>query len=97
MAFNFSTSSHAVRADFLQELAPDEAAFRAVMTPVRAQPALRSLPRASNQDRGVVLTTDHGGWGARRAGTATAHSTNPRGHGSTFTDPAGVIIRKPMD
>ena len=90
--------------DILQELAPDEAAFRAVMKAWFVHSPLYEIFRAlSTQDCTVVLTTDHGSVLGRRAALVYGNrdtSTNLRyKFGLNLnTDPKqAVIVRKPME
>ena len=70
MVFNFlDILAHGrSESEILQELAPDEAAFRAVMKAWFAHSPLYEIFRAlSTQDVAVVLTTDHGAVMGKRA------------------------------
>ena len=91
--------------EILQELAPDEGAFRAVMKAWFVHSPLYEIFRAlsTQQDCVTVLTTDHGAVLSRRAALVHGNretSTNLRyKFGINLnTDPKqAVIIRKPMD
>ena len=106
MVFNFlDILAHGrSESEILQELAPDEAAFRAVMKAWFAHSPLYEIFRAlSSQDTVVVLTTDHGSVLGKRAALVHGNretSTNLRyKYGVNLnTDPKqAVIVRKPMD
>ena len=88
----------------LQELAPDEAAFRAVMKAWFTHSPLYDILRAlSSQDCSVVLTTDHGAVLGRRAALVYGNrdtSTNLRykyGVNLNCDAKQAVIVRKPRD
>ncbi|HEY2955079.1 MAG TPA: bifunctional response regulator/alkaline phosphatase family protein [Candidatus Eisenbacteria bacterium] len=90
--------------EILQELAPDEAAFRAVMKAWFEHSPLYDVFRAlAGQDCTVVLTTDHGAVLARRAALVYGNrdtSTNLRykfGVNLNCDPKQAVILRKPMD
>jgi hypothetical protein len=106
MVFNFlDILAHGrSESEILQELAPDEAAFRAVMKAWFTHSPLYDIFRAlSTQDCVVVLSTDHGAVLGRRAALVYGNrdtSTNLRyKFGLNLnTDPKqAVIVRKPMD
>ena len=106
MVFNFlDILAHGrSESEILQELAPDEAAFRAVMKAWFAHSPLYEIFRAlSTQDVAVVLTTDHGAVMGKRAALVHGNretSTNLRyKYGVNLnTDPKqAVIIRHPTD
>jgi len=90
--------------DLLQELAPDEAAFRAVMKAWFAHSPLYDMLRAlAGQDCTVVITTDHGSVLARRAALVHGNrdtSTSLRykfGLNLNCNAKEAVILRRPMD
>ena len=90
--------------EILQELAPDEAAFRAVMKAWFVHSPLYDIFRAlASQDVTIVLTTDHGAVLGRRAALVYGNrdtSTNLRyKFGVNLnTDPKhAVIVRKPAE
>ena len=90
--------------EILQELAPDEAAFRSVMKAWFVHSPLYEIFQAlSSQDCAVVVTTDHGSVLGKRAALVYGNrdtSTNLRyKFGVNLnTDPKqAVIVRKPMD
>ncbi|TMQ50016.1 MAG: bifunctional response regulator/alkaline phosphatase family protein [Candidatus Eisenbacteria bacterium] len=90
--------------EILQELAPDEAAFRAVMKAWFVHSPLYDIFRAlASQDCVVVLTTDHGAVLGRRAALIYGNretSTNLRyKYGTNLNCDAkhAVMVRKPMD
>jgi DNA-binding response OmpR family regulator len=90
--------------DILQELAPDEAAFRAVMRAWFTHSPLYDIFRAlASQDCVTVLTTDHGAVLGRRAALVYGNretSTNLRykyGLNLNCDSKQAVIVRKPMD
>jgi CheY-like chemotaxis protein len=90
--------------EILQELAPDEAAFRAVMRAWFTHSPLYDIFRAlASQDCDVVLTTDHGAVLGRRAALVYGNrdtSTNLRykyGLNLNCDDKQAVIVRKPRD
>jgi hypothetical protein len=90
--------------EILQELAPNEAAFRAVMKAWFVHSPLYDVFRAlSSQDCTVVLTTDHGAVLGRRAALVYGNretSTNLRyKYGVNLNTDAkhAIILRKPMD
>jgi len=106
MVFNFlDILAHGrSESEILQELAPDEAAFRSVMTAWFAHSPLYEIFRAlSNQDCTVVLTTDHGSVLCKRAALVHGNrdtSTNLRyKYGVNLnTDPKqAIIVRKPLE
>ena len=106
MVFNFlDILAHGrSESDILQELAPDEAAFRAVMKAWFTHSPLYEIFQAlSTQDCTVVVTTDHGSVLGRRAALVHGNrdtSTNLRyKFGVNLnTDPKqAIILRKPMD
>jgi CheY-like chemotaxis protein len=90
--------------DILQELAPDEAAFRAVTKAWFVHSPLYDIFRAlSTQDVTVVLTTDHGAVLGRRAALVYGNrdtSTNLRykfGVNLNCDPKQAVIVRRPAD
>jgi CheY-like chemotaxis protein len=90
--------------EILQELAPDEAAFRSVMKAWFTHSPLFDILRAlSNQDCRVVITTDHGAVLAKRAALVygnrdTSSSLRYKFGLNLNCDPKhAVILRKPMD
>lgn len=90
--------------EILQELAPDEAAFRSVMKAWFVHSPLYEILRAlSRQDATVVITTDHGAVLGRRAALVygnrdTSTSLRYKFGVNLNTDPKmAVIVRKPMD
>ena len=91
--------------DILQELAPDEAAFRAVMKAWFVHSPLYEIFRALAQqpDCVTVLTTDHGAVLARRAALVYGNrdtSTNLRykfGLNLNCDTKQAVIVRKPRE
>jgi len=91
--------------EILQELAPDEAAFRAVMRAWFVHSPLYEIFRAlsQQQDCVTVLTTDHGAVLSRRAALVYGNrdtSTNLRykfGINLNTDAKQAVIIRKPME
>ena len=106
MVFNFlDILAHGrSESEILQELAPDEAAFRSVMKAWFAHSPLYDIFRAlSAQDVSVVLTTDHGSVLGRRAALVYGNrdtSTNLRyKYGVNLNTDAkqAVIVRRPMD
>ena len=106
MVFNFLDILAHGRSEneILQELAPDEAAFRAVMKAWFTHSPLYEIFQAlSSQDCTVVVTTDHGSVLGRRAALVHGNrdtSTNLRyKFGLNLnTDPKqAIIVRKPMD
>jgi CheY-like chemotaxis protein len=106
MVFNFlDILAHGrSESEILQELAPDEAAFRAVMKAWFTHSPLYDIIRAlSTQDCTVVLTTDHGAVLGRRAALVYGNrdtSTNLRykfGLNLNCDSKQAVIVRKPMD
>ena len=106
MVFNFlDILAHGrSESDILQELAPDEAAFRAVTKAWFVHSPLYDIFRAlSTQDVTVVLTTDHGAVLGRRAALVYGNrdtSTNLRykfGVNLNCDPKQAVIIRRPMD
>jgi hypothetical protein len=106
MVFNFlDILAHGrSESDILQELAPDEAAFRAVTKAWFVHSPLYDIFRAlSTQDVTVVLTTDHGAVLGRRAALVYGNrdtSTNLRykfGVNLNCDPKQAVIVRRPMD
>jgi hypothetical protein len=106
MVFNFlDILAHGrSESEILQELAPDEAAFRAVMKAWFVHSPLYDIFRSlSNQDVTVVLTTDHGAVLGRRAalvyGNRDTSSSLRYKFGLNLNTDAkqAVILRKPMD
>jgi len=106
MVFNFLDILAHGRSDsdILQELAPDEAAFRAVMKAWFVHSPLFEIFQAlSNQDCVVVVTTDHGSVLGRRAALVYGNrdtSTNLRykfGVNLNTDAKQAVIVRKPAD
>jgi hypothetical protein len=104
MVFNFlDILAHGrSESEILQELAPDEAAFRAVMKAWFTHSPLYDIFRAlSRQDCTVVLTTDHGAVLGKRAALVYGNrdtSTNLRyKFGLNLnTDPKqAIIVRRP--
>ena len=90
--------------ELLQELAPDEGAFRAVMKAWFTHSALFEIFRAlAAQDCTVVLTTDHGAVLGRRAALVYGNrdtSTNLRykyGLNLNTDTKQAVIVRKPRE
>jgi CheY-like chemotaxis protein len=90
--------------ELLQELAPDEAAFRSVMRAWFVHSPLYELLRTlSQQECTVVLTTDHGAVLARRAARVQGNrdtSTNLRykfGLNLNCDAKEAVILRRPAD
>jgi len=91
--------------EILQELAPDEAAFRAVMKAWFVHSPLFEIFRAlaAQHDCVTVLTTDHGAVLSRRAALVHGNrdtSTNLRykfGINLNTDSKQAVIIRKPME
>jgi CheY-like chemotaxis protein len=90
--------------ELLQELAPDEAAFRAVMKAWFTHSPLYELLRSlSTQDCTVVVTSDHGAVLARRAALVRGNrdaSTNLRykfGVNLNCDPKQAVNLRQPMD
>jgi CheY-like chemotaxis protein len=106
MVFNFIDILAHGRSEneLLQELAPDEAAFRAVMKAWFAHSPLFDILRGlANQDCTVVVTTDHGAVLGRRAALVygnrdTSSSLRYKFGLNLNCDPKhAVILRKPMD
>lgn len=106
MVFNFlDILAHGrSESEILQELAPDEAAFRAVMKAWFTHSPLYEIFQAlASQDCVVVVTTDHGSVLGRRAALVHGNrdtSTNLRyKFGINLnTDPKqAIIVRRPMD
>jgi hypothetical protein len=104
MVFNFlDILAHGrSESDILQELAPDEAAFRAVMRAWFTHSPLYDIFRAlSRQDCTVVLTTDHGAVLGRRAALVYGNrdtSTNLRykfGLNLNTDSKQAIIVRDP--
>jgi len=90
--------------ELLQELAPDEAAFRSVMRAWFAHSPLYDVLRAlSSQDCTVVITSDHGAVLARRASLVHGNretSTSLRykfGLNLNVDAREAVVLRNPMD
>jgi len=90
--------------EILQELAPDEAAFRSVMKAWFVHSPLYEIFQAlSSQDCAVVVTTDHGSVLGKRAALVYGNrdtSTNLRykfGVNLNTDVKQAVIVRKPMD
>ncbi len=106
MVFNFlDILAHGrSESEILQELAPDEAAFRAVMKAWFVHSPLYDIFRAlATQDCTVVLTTDHGAVLGRRAALVYGNrdtSTNLRykfGVNLNCDPKQAVIVRRPKD
>ena len=106
MVFNFlDILAHGrSESEILQELAPDEAAFRSVMKAWFTHSPLFDILRAlSNQDCTVVITTDHGAVLGKRAalvyGNRDTSSSLRYKFGLNLNCDAkqAVILRKPMD
>ncbi len=106
MVFNFlDILAHGrSESEILQELAPDEAAFRAVMKAWFTHSPLYEILRAlSTQNAVVVITTDHGSVQGRRAALVHGNrdtSTNLRykfGLNLNCDAKQAVIVRKPAD
>ncbi len=106
MVFNFlDILAHGrSESEILQELAPDEAAFRAVMKAWFVHSPLYDVFRAlASQDCVAVLTTDHGSVLARRAALVYGNrdtSTNLRykfGINLNCDPKQAVILRRPME
>ncbi len=106
MVFNFIDIVAHGRSEsqILQELAPDEAAFRAVMKAWFTHSALYDIFRTlAAQDCVVVLTSDHGAVLGRRAALVYGDrdtSTNLRykfGLNLNADSKQAVILRKPME
>ncbi len=106
MVFNFlDILAHGrSESEILQELAPDEAAFRAVMKAWFTHSPLYEIFQAlSTQDCTVVVTTDHGAVLGKRAALVYGNrdtSTNLRykfGINLNTDVKQAIIIRKPMD
>src|SRR5580765_2051570 len=106
MVFNFlDILAHGrSESEILQELAPDEAAFRAVMKAWFTHSPLYDIFRAlSRQDCTVVLTTDHGAVLGKRAALVYGNrdtSTNLRykfGVNLNCDPKQAVIVRHPKD
>ena len=106
MVFNFvDILSHGrSESDLLQEIAPDEAAFRALTTAWFKHSSLFDILKAiSRQDATVVLTTDHGSILAKRSTTAYGNrdtSTNLRfkiGTNLGCDAKAALHLRNPQD
>ena len=90
--------------DLLQELAPDETAFRAVVRAWFAHSPLFEIFRAlASQDRVVVVTTDHGAVLGKRAALVYGNretSTNLRykyGSNLVSDDRMSINVKKPAD
>ncbi len=106
MVFNFlDILAHGrSESEILQELAPDEAAFRSVTKAWFVHSPLYEIFRQlASQDCTVVLTTDHGAVLGRRAALVYGNrdtSTNLRykfGVNLNTDVKQAVIVRKPMD
>jgi CheY-like chemotaxis protein len=106
MVFNFlDILAHGrSESEILQELAPDEAAFRAVMKAWFVHSPLYDIFRAlASQDCAIVLTTDHGAVLGRRAALVYGNrdtSTNLRykfGLNLNCDPKQAVIVRHPRD
>ncbi|HKQ56729.1 MAG TPA: bifunctional response regulator/alkaline phosphatase family protein [Candidatus Eisenbacteria bacterium] len=106
MVFNFIDILAHGRSEneILQELAPDEAAFRSVMKAWFTHSPLFDILRAlSTQDCTVVISTDHGAVLARRAalvyGNRDTSSSLRYKFGLNLNTDAkqAVILRKPME
>ena len=106
MVFNFlDILAHGrSESEILQELAPDEAAFRSVMKAWFTHSPLYDILKAlATQDCSVVLTTDHGAVLARRAALVYGNrdtSTSLRykyGINLNCDAKQAVIVRKPAD
>jgi hypothetical protein len=106
MVFNFlDILAHGrSESEILQELAPDEAAFRAVTRAWFTHSPLYDIFRAlATQDCTVVLTTDHGAVQARRAALVHGNrdtSTSLRykfGLNLNCDAKHAVVLRHPMD
>ncbi|HET7225080.1 MAG TPA: bifunctional response regulator/alkaline phosphatase family protein [Candidatus Eisenbacteria bacterium] len=106
MVFNFlDILAHGrSESEILQELAPDEAAFRAVMRAWFTHSPLYEILRAlAAQDCTVVITTDHGAVLARRAALVYGNretSTNLRykfGVNLNCDAKHAIIVRHPAD
>ncbi len=106
MVFNFiDILAHGrSESEILQELAPDEAAFRSVMKAwFTHSPLYEILQALATQDCVTVVTTDHGAVLGRRA--ALVHGNRDTSSNLRYkyglnlnTDPKqAIIIRKPMD
>lgn len=106
MVFNFlDILAHGrSESEILQELAPDEAAFRAVMKAWFTHSPLYEIFQAlSQQDVTVVVTTDHGSVLGKRAALVYGNrdtSTNLRykfGINLNTDSKQAIIVRKPME
>lgn len=106
MVFNFlDILAHGrSESEILQELAPDEAAFRAVMKAWFVHSPLYEIFRAlSTQDCAIVVTTDHGSVLGRRAALVYGNrdtSTSLRykfGVNLNTDSKMAVIVRRPAD
>jgi CheY-like chemotaxis protein len=106
MVFNFlDILAHGrSESEILQELAPDEAAFRAVMKAWFVHSPLYDILRAlANQDCTIVLTTDHGAVLGRRAALVygnrdTSTSLRYKFGVNLNTDPKqAIIVRRPRE
>ncbi len=106
MVFNFlDILAHGrSESEILQELAPDEAAFRAVMKAWFVHSPLYEIFRAlASQDATVVLTTDHGAVLGRRAALVYGNrdtSTNLRykfGVNLNADAKTAVTVKRPTD
>jgi CheY-like chemotaxis protein len=106
MVFNFiDILAHGrSESEILQELAPDEAAFRSVMKAwFTHSPLYEILQSLANQDAVTVITTDHGAVLGRRS--ALVHGNRDTSSNLRYkygvnlnTDPKqAIIVRKPMD
>jgi CheY-like chemotaxis protein len=106
MVFNFlDILAHGrSESEILQELAPDEAAFRTVMKAWFVHSPLYDIFQAlASQDCTVVVTTDHGSVLGRRAALVYGNRDTSSNLRYKFgvnlnTDPKqAVIVRKPME
>jgi CheY-like chemotaxis protein len=106
MVFNFiDILAHGrSESEILQELAPDEAAFRSVMKAwFTHSPLYEILQALATQDAVTVVTTDHGAVLGRRS--ALVHGNRDTSSNLRYkygvnlnTDPKqAIIVRKPMD
>jgi len=106
MVFNFiDILAHGrSESEILQELAPDEAAFRSVMKAwFTHSPLYEILQALATQDCVTVITTDHGAVLGRRSALVHGNrdtSTNLRykyGVNLNADPKQAIIVRKPMD
>ncbi len=106
LVFNFIDILAHGRSDseILQELAPDEAAFRAVMKAwFTHSPLYETLRALASQDCDVVITTDHGAVLGRRSALVYGNretSTNLRykyGLNLNCDSKQAVIVRRPRE